>query len=67
MTQVNYTIMNDQELKRYLLNNRNDQEAFYAYMDRRKACHRDAAIELDDLEWEEKIIALIQKQLDCDR
>jgi hypothetical protein len=63
MTKVNYAAMSDQELKHYLLNHRDDQEAFYAYMDRRKARHRDAAIEFDDPAWEEKIIALIQKQL----
>ncbi|BBD58588.1 hypothetical protein NIES2109_13640 [Nostoc sp. HK-01] len=55
--------MSDQELKRYLLNHREYQEAFYVYMDRRKARHRDTAIELDDPAWEEKIIALIHKQL----
>ncbi|OCQ94445.1 hypothetical protein BCD64_07115 [Nostoc sp. MBR 210] len=67
MTKVNYAAMSDQELKSYLLNHRDDQEAFYAYMDRRKTRNRDAAIELNDPAWEEKIIALIQKQLDCDR
>jgi hypothetical protein len=63
MTKVNYAVMSDQELKQYLLTHKDDQEAFYAYMDRRKSRHRGAAIKLDDPAWEEKIIAAIQQQL----
>ncbi|MBG1244225.1 DUF6887 family protein [Nostoc sp. NZL] len=66
MNQVNYTAMSDQELKSYLLTHKNDKEAFSAYMDRRKSRHRDAAIQLNDPAWEEKIIAVIQKQLGSD-
>ena len=66
MNQVNYTAMSDQELKSYLLTYKDDKEAFYAYMDRRKSRHRDAAIQLNDPAWEEKIIAVIQKQLGSD-
>lgn len=33
-------------------------------MDRRKSRKRDVAIELNDPEWEQKIKAAIQKQLD---
>ncbi|MEH2145575.1 MAG: hypothetical protein V7K54_25790 [Nostoc sp.] len=57
--------MSDQELKSYFLTHRDDKEAFYAYMDRRKS-PGDAAIKLNDPAWEEKIIAVIQKQLDSD-
>lgn len=32
---VDYNAMSDQELKRYMLDHRDDQEAFYAYMERR--------------------------------
>ncbi|WP_335110102.1 DUF6887 family protein [Nostoc sp.] len=66
MNQVNYTAMSNQELKSYLLTHKDDKEAFYAYMDRRKSRHRDAAIQLNDPAWEEKIIAVIQKQLGSD-
>ncbi|BBD67033.1 hypothetical protein NIES4072_56890 [Nostoc commune NIES-4072] len=66
MNQVNYTAMSDQELKSYFLNHKDDKEAFYAYMDRRKSRYRDAAIQLNDPAWEEKIIAVIQKQLGSD-
>lgn len=48
MNQVNYTAMSDQELKSYFLTHKDDKEAFYAYMDRRKSRHRDAAIQLND-------------------
>lgn len=66
MNKVNYVEMSDQELKSYFLTHRDDKEAFYAYMDRRKSPPRDAAIKLNDPAWEEKIIAVIQKQLDSD-
>ncbi|WP_298917581.1 hypothetical protein [uncultured Nostoc sp.] len=66
MNQVNYAVMSDQELKSYLLTHRDDKDAFYAYMDRRKSRPHDAAIKLNDPAWEEKIIAVIQKQLGSD-
>ena len=66
MNQVNYAVMNDQELKSYLLTHRDDKDAFYAYVDRRKSRSHDAAIKLNDPAWEEKIIAVIQKQLGSD-
>ncbi|MEH2304336.1 DUF6887 family protein [Nostoc sp.] len=66
MNQVNYTAMSDQELKSYFLTHKDDKEAFYAYMDRRKSRHHDAAIQLNDPAWEEKITAVIQKQLGSD-
>lgn len=63
MTKVNYAAMSDQELKRYLLCHRDDDEAFYAYIARRQSRPRDTVIELSDPAWEEKITALIQKQI----
>ncbi|MDF5708675.1 MAG: hypothetical protein PUP90_13685 [Nostoc sp. S4] len=66
MNKVNYASMNDRELKSYLLSHRDDKEAFYAYMDRRKVRPHDGAIKLNDPAWEEKIIAVIQKQLGSD-
>jgi hypothetical protein len=66
MNQVNYAAMGDQELKSYLVTHKDDKEAFYAYMDRRKSRPRDTAIKLNDPAWEEKIIAVIQKQLGSD-
>jgi len=34
---VNYNSMTDEELKRYMLDHRDDLDAFHAYMDRRHA------------------------------
>ena len=36
MKPVNYTNMNDQELKQYLLEHKDNKEAFYAYLDRKQ-------------------------------
>ncbi|MEH2281595.1 MAG: hypothetical protein V7K90_09645 [Nostoc sp.] len=66
MNKVNYAGMSDQGLKSYLLTHKDDKEAFYAYMDRRKSRHRDTPIKLNDPAWQEKIIAVIQKQLGSD-
>lgn len=65
MTEVNYAAMNDQALKRYVLTHRNDQAAFHAYLDRRHSRPRGTAIALDDPNWEEKIKAVIQTQLNA--
>ncbi|MEH2291479.1 DUF6887 family protein [Nostoc sp.] len=66
MKKVNYAAISDQELKSYFITYKDDKEAFYAYMDRRKSRHCDAAIKLNDPAWEAKIIAVIQKQLGSD-
>ena len=36
MSQVDYTAMSDEELKRYFLKNRGNKAALQAYLDRRK-------------------------------
>jgi trans-aconitate 2-methyltransferase len=61
MNNVNYAAMSDRELKRYILTHRDDREAFYAYMDRRRSRPRQVTIKLDDPAWEEKIISAIRK------
>jgi quinol monooxygenase YgiN len=55
MSETKYESMSDQELKRYLIEHRDDQEAFYAYMDRRYARSYREAISPDDPDWETKI------------
>lgn len=67
MTEVNYTAMSDQELKRYILNNRNDLEAFHVYMDRRRSLPNRTVVKFDDPAWEEKIVSEIQAQLNSRR
>lgn len=63
MTKVNYAAMNDRELKRYVLTHRHDQAAFQAYLDRRHSRPHRTAIALDDPDWEEKVKAAIEAQL----
>jgi len=50
--------MSDQELKRYFLDHREDQEAFHAYLDRRHARPQKVIIEAGELEalpWDEQV------------
>ena len=65
MTQphIDYDSMSDSELKSYFLDHREDQAAFYAYMDRRHARPNRQVIAPDDPEWQQKVIANIKKQL----
>jgi hypothetical protein len=63
MTKINYAAMNDQELKCYILTHRDDQEAFHTYMDRRHSRLNKTNVKLDDPDWEEKVLAAIQVQL----
>ena len=65
MTQptANYDSMSDLELKRYFLDHREDQAAFYAYMDRRHARPNRQIISPDDPEWLQLVIASIKKQM----
>ncbi|MBW4516795.1 MAG: hypothetical protein KME11_16415 [Timaviella obliquedivisa GSE-PSE-MK23-08B] len=67
MKQINYAEMSDQELKHYLVKNRDDQAAFYAYLDRRQARSNKTIIELDDPDWQEKIVAVIREQLNANQ
>lgn len=63
MTEVNYTAMSDRELKQYILTHRDDREAFYTYMDRRHSRPRQTAVELNDPDWQEKMVSVIDRQL----
>ncbi|NJK73181.1 MAG: hypothetical protein HC849_07605 [Oscillatoriales cyanobacterium RU_3_3] len=63
MSNINYAAMRDRELKRYILAHRDDREAFYAYMDRRRSRPHKVTVQLDDPAWQEKIISAIQVQL----
>lgn len=56
-----FEAMGNQELKRYFLENRDD-ESFHAYMDRRYARPNRYAISPDDPEWESKVIASVNRQ-----
>ena len=60
---VNYSVMGDQELKRYMLEHRDDQVAFHAYMDRVYARPQQTVVEPNDPNWEGKVLADIQEQV----
>jgi hypothetical protein len=63
MTQVNYTVMTDRELKDYMLNHREDRSAFQAYLDRRHDRPDRTIIQMDDPNWEQKVLSVMQAQL----
>ncbi|HLP90348.1 MAG TPA: hypothetical protein VK184_17400 [Nostocaceae cyanobacterium] len=59
MTLTNYKTMNLDELRRYVLAHREDNEAFHAYIDRKKAEGRITTINPSDENWQEKVTAAI--------
>ncbi|WP_416245115.1 DUF6887 family protein [Crocosphaera sp. XPORK-15E] len=64
MKQVNYTNMNDQELKQYFLEHKDNKEAFYAYLDRKQQHPKQPIIgvnELDTLTPEQQIELITQR------
>jgi hypothetical protein len=62
MSSVNYAAMTDEQLKRYLLDHRDDQDAFHAYIDRRHAQNRPVIAHLDDPDFEAKLQAAVIAQ-----
>jgi hypothetical protein len=60
MTLANYQTMNLDQLRRYVLTHREDNEAFYAYVDRSKSEGRMVSIKPNDEHWEEKVIEAIR-------
>ncbi len=58
-----YQTMDLKELYRYMLDHRDDNEAFYAYVDRSKAAGRVITIDPTDPNWEEKMIRDTEKRL----
>jgi hypothetical protein len=63
MTQLNYTTMTDRELKQYILGHREDLVAFQAYMDRRHSRPNRTIIQIDDPDWEQKVLSAMRLQI----
>jgi dienelactone hydrolase len=64
MKPVNYSNMNDQELKQYLLEHKDNKEAFYAYLDRKQQQPKQVLIgvnELDTLTPDQQIELITQR------
>jgi predicted metal-dependent RNase len=63
MSQVNYNEMSDQELKQYFLQNRQDQAALEAYLDRLNQRPQNIIASPGDVDFNEKIQAAIRQKL----
>ncbi len=50
MKPINYATMTNQELRQYLLEQKDDKEAFYAYLDRKQQSPQQAIIGVDELD-----------------
>jgi hypothetical protein len=50
MSPVNYINMNDRELKQYLLEHKDNKEAFYAYLDRKQQYPQQAIVNINELD-----------------
>ncbi|MGK7873145.1 MAG: hypothetical protein AB4426_07470 [Xenococcaceae cyanobacterium] len=63
MTTSEYQSMSLDELRRYMLTHREDQDAFQAYVDRSKAEGRMVTLDMNDPDWEEQLTARIQSSV----
>ncbi|WGV27891.1 DUF6887 family protein [Halotia branconii] len=65
MTQVNFDNMNDAELRRYFLANRQNQAALQAYLDRFNQRPKSVIASPGDPDFDEKIQAAIRQKLEA--
>lgn len=63
MSQIDYDAMTLDEAKRYFLEHRDDQQAFYAYMDKLSVSGRAIVIDPTDPESEARAITQVQERL----
>lgn len=63
MSKIDFNAMTLDEAKRYFLEHRDNQEAFYAYMDKLRASGRAIVIDPTDPESEARAITQIQERL----
>jgi hypothetical protein len=63
MIDTNYNEMSLDDLRRYVLTHREDDRAFYTYIERSKATGRMISIDLNSDRWEETLDRQIQKTL----
>jgi hypothetical protein len=60
MNPINCNSLSLEELRQYMLTHQEDTHAFYAYIDRSKAEGKMITIDLDNDDWEEKLIPHLQ-------
>ncbi|MEO1428640.1 MAG: hypothetical protein AAFV71_06140 [Cyanobacteria bacterium J06633_8] len=63
MNPVNYTQMSDKQLKKYLAKNRNDKAALQVYLNRRHQNSNPIIANLNDADFDEKILAAIRDRM----
>ncbi|HAZ47674.1 MAG TPA: hypothetical protein DDW76_11530 [Cyanobacteria bacterium UBA11369] len=63
MSQIDYTAMSYQELRRYFLNHREDRAAFVAYLARRRERKRPVITTVNDPDFDAKILTAIRQQM----
>jgi len=63
MSQINYTVMSDRELKQYFLLHRDDKIALRAYLDRLGDRPHHIITTVDDPNFEAKIQAAVTRQI----
>lgn len=66
MSKINFDGMSLDEAKSYFLEHRDNQEAFYAYMDKLRASGRAIVIDPEDPESNAKAIVQFQERLQKD-
>jgi predicted metal-dependent RNase len=64
MSQIDYSLMSDDELRQFFLQNRQDRTAFEAYMDRLNQRPRKIIASPGDPDFEQKIQAAIRRKLE---
>lgn len=63
MSQINYDILSDAQLKQYFLTHRDNPAAVQAYLDRINQRPLRIVAKADDPEFDQKVQAAIQRQL----
>ncbi|MEA5534067.1 DUF6887 family protein [Crocosphaera sp. XPORK-15E] len=62
MNRPNFPLMTDAELRAYILGNREDKEAFYAYVDRMS--HRPPIAIIEPEDWSEERMQQVIKKIE---
>ncbi len=63
MSEVNYTVMSDQELRKYFLLHREDKIAFRVYLDRLGDRKREIITTVDAPDFDEKVQAAVLQKM----
>jgi hypothetical protein len=63
MSQINYLNMSEQELRQYWLSHKEDKLALDAYLQRRSQRPQGTTFHPDDADFEDRLNALVQRQL----